>query len=118
MIDTGSLETITEEEFLTSKESSPLYLGSPPPSSTVPRAPPTHASPHRVEEKDVLHKVVSESEELQRLLKQIMDTVHETETNMEEDVDGEEEGRRGRAWSLDESLPEVRAIHSIDSIAF
>ncbi len=65
MFDIGSLETITEED--TSKECSPLY-GSPTPRRAM-SDPPT----------DVVTHKVTDSEEIQLLLKQIADTIHQTE---------------------------------------
>ena len=66
MFDIGSLETITEEE--TSKECSPLF-GSPTPHRAVSEPPNGDATANKL----------TDSEELQRLLKQITDTIHQTE---------------------------------------
>ncbi len=73
--DTSSLETITEEEL--SKECSPFYLESPPPTLLV------RGNVNKSGGDDQAH-TVPDSEELQYLLKQIADTIHQTERNVEE----------------------------------
>ena len=73
--DTSSLETITEEEL--SKECSPSYLGSPPPSLLA------RGNVNKSGGDDHTH-TVPDSDELQYLLRQIADTIHQTERNVEE----------------------------------